>query len=104
MARYPLIEERRLLPGDTNAIGINHGLAETRPDIAVSRTLTDGLDGRDATFEVVGMLMEIAVLVAAVGGIGMASPLSLNVIERRREIGVMRAVGAGPGLGPGTVL
>ena len=174
IARYPLIEGRQLRPEDTNAIVINHGLAETRPDITVGSTLTANIDGRDATFEVVGivrqiadrgigyitstrfdelasgttlirieaapeggsldelalsaeqmlaaegfelaavgtaaeerqvyddhwilivgMLMAMAVLVAAVGGIGMASTMSLNVIERRREIGVMRAVGAG---------
>jgi putative ABC transport system permease protein len=174
MARYPLIEGRRLLPGDTNAIVINHGLVETRPDTAVGSALTANIGGRDASFEVVGivrqiadrgigyvsstrldelatattlvlvdaafevgsldelarsaeralavegfelaaasaadderqvyddhwilivgMLMAMAVLVAAVGGIGMASTMSLNVIERRREIGVMRAVGAG---------
>ncbi len=174
MARYPLIEGRRLRSGDTNAIVVNHGLAETRPDIAVGGTLTANIDGDDVTFEVVGivrqfadrgigyvsdarldevatattlvlvdaalevgsldelarsveralaaegfelaaastaaeerqvyddhwilivgMLMAMAVLVAAVGGIGMASTMSLNVIERRREIGVMRAVGAG---------
>ena len=174
MSRYPLVEGRRLLPDDTNAIVINHGLAETRPDIAVGSMLTANIVGRGATFEVVGivrqladrgigyvsstrldalatattlvrvdaasevgsldelarsaeqalaaegfetaavstadderqvyddhwilivgMLMAMAVLVAAVGGIGMASTMSLNVIERRREIGVMRAVGAG---------
>jgi len=44
---------------------------------------------------IVGMLGAMAMLVAAVGAIGMASTMSLNVIERRREIGVMRAVGAG---------
>jgi putative ABC transport system permease protein len=31
---------------------------------------------------------------AAVGSIGLSGTLSINVIERRREIGVMRAVGA----------
>ncbi|NJL04473.1 MAG: FtsX-like permease family protein [Chloroflexaceae bacterium] len=39
-------------------------------------------------------LLAMAVLVAAVGGLGLAGTLSLNVIERVREIGVMRAVGA----------
>jgi putative ABC transport system permease protein len=43
---------------------------------------------------IVGMLMAMVALVATVGGLGMASAMSLNVMERRREIGVMRAVGA----------
>jgi putative ABC transport system permease protein len=34
---------------------------------------------------------------AVVDGIGLSGTLSINVIERRREIGVMRAVGADVG-------
>ena len=37
----------------------------------------------------------VTVLMAIVGSIGLSGTLSINVIERRREIGVMRAVGAG---------
>ncbi len=40
------------------------------------------------------ILMIMTVLMAAVGSIGLSGTLSINVIERRREIGVMRAVGA----------
>ena len=36
----------------------------------------------------------MAVLIAMVGGLGLASTMSLNIIERIREIGVMRAIGA----------
>jgi putative ABC transport system permease protein len=39
-------------------------------------------------------LLSMALLAAVVGGIGLASTMSINVVERRREIGVMRAVGA----------
>jgi putative ABC transport system permease protein len=35
-----------------------------------------------------------SVLIALVGSIGLASAMSINVVERTREIGVMRAVGA----------
>jgi putative ABC transport system permease protein len=46
-------------------------------------------------FEIVMyLLLGMAVLTAVVGGIGMASTMSINVIERRREIGVMRSTGA----------
>ena len=40
------------------------------------------------------MLLIMSSLIAAVGAIGLAGTLSINVLERRREIGVMRAIGA----------
>jgi putative ABC transport system permease protein len=40
------------------------------------------------------VLMVMTVLMAVVGSFGLSGTLSINVIERRREIGVMRAVGA----------
>jgi putative ABC transport system permease protein len=43
---------------------------------------------------ILSMLMAMALVIALVGGIALSGSLSLNVIERRREIGVMRAIGA----------
>jgi putative ABC transport system permease protein len=40
------------------------------------------------------LLLMMTVLMAIVGSMGLSGTLSINVIERRREIGVMRAVGA----------
>jgi putative ABC transport system permease protein len=40
------------------------------------------------------LLYAMTVIVATIGGIGIANTLTLNVLERRREIGIMRAVGA----------
>ena len=39
---------------------------------------------------VVGMLIGLAALVATVGGIGLAGSISIGVVERTREIGVLR--------------
>jgi putative ABC transport system permease protein len=46
---------------------------------------------------IVSVLMIMALLITLVGGLGLAGTMSMNVLERTREIGVMRAVGASDG-------
>jgi putative ABC transport system permease protein len=49
----------------------------------------------DAAFAIiVSLLMIMTILLATVGGLGLMGTMSLNVMERVREIGVMRAYGA----------
>jgi putative ABC transport system permease protein len=45
----------------------------------------------------IGFMMVMAVLLAVVGALGLTGTMSLNVLERTREIGVMRAIGASNG-------
>jgi putative ABC transport system permease protein len=45
-------------------------------------------------FIVVYMLLVLAVIIVLVGGIGLMGSLWINVIERTKEIGILRAIGA----------
>ncbi|HTP07828.1 MAG TPA: FtsX-like permease family protein [Anaerolineae bacterium] len=42
----------------------------------------------------VSMMLMLAVIIAVVGGIGLMGALSIGVVERTKEIGVLRAIGA----------
>ena len=43
---------------------------------------------------VVAFLILMALLLAAVGGLGLATTMSINMMERVREVGILRAIGA----------
>lgn len=43
---------------------------------------------------VIGMLFGLACMIAVVGGIGLSGTLAISVLQRTREIGVLRAIGA----------
>ncbi len=74
---------------------IEAALLNAEVDVAAAGTSQDGRQVlEDHLYIIVTLLMIMAILVAAVSGLGLASTMSLNVLERQREIGVMRAVGA----------
>ena len=43
---------------------------------------------------IIYLMLGMSILAGAVGGVGLMTTMSINVVERGREIGVMRAVGA----------
>jgi putative ABC transport system permease protein len=69
--------------------------------IDVAASDTDTLAQRSARFlrnvnTITSLLILMALVVAAVGGIALSGVLAIGVLERRREIGVLRAIGAEP--------
>lgn len=46
---------------------------------------------------IVSLLLVMSVLLALVGGLGLMGTMTINILERRREIGVLRAIGASSG-------
>jgi putative ABC transport system permease protein len=67
-------------------------IAEVEAGLSVSQTAADGFSILTA------FLLFMAVLAAVVGSIGLAGTMSINVMERTREIGIMRAIGSSNGI------
>ena len=66
-------------------------ISDVRAGLSLQNSTTSGLNTL-TTF-----LLIMALLMAAVGSIGLMGTMSLNVMERTREIGIMRAIGASDG-------
>ena len=63
--------------------------------VAVVETASEQKKRTEAQFDILILfLLAMAVLLAAVGGLGLMGSMGINVLERTREIGVMRAIGA----------
>ena len=66
--------------------------------VTSSQLGADFITGQKATTDVlVYFMLVMASLIAIVGGLGLMGTMSINVLERTREIGVMRAIGASNG-------
>jgi len=68
---------------------------ERKIELSFLESTSDTRSHNRAVFDVVTYLMlTMAVLAAIVSSIGLMGAMSINVVERRREIGVLRALGA----------
>lgn len=69
--------------------GLGFHLREARTGQSTLKTASESLN------ILVIFLLIMALLTASVGSMGLAGSMSMNVLERTREIGVMRSIGAG---------
>jgi putative ABC transport system permease protein len=67
---------------------LGYSVAEVEAGHSLKETTSSGLN------ILTGFLLIMASLIAIVGSIGLTGTLSMNVLERTREIGIMRSIGA----------
>jgi putative ABC transport system permease protein len=69
--------------------------AERGVQVGNSQLAADFIEQQTSQTDIfVYFMLLMAILIAFVGGLGLMGTMSLNVLERTREIGVMRAIGA----------
>jgi putative ABC transport system permease protein len=106
---------------EANTIWIQTVQDDAETDAAIARGLREYYDqkkirvnpqapfGQDTSSQIVEFIVRqfrmftvlfgiMAVVIGAVGGVALGGVLTLNVLERRREIGVMRAIGSSSGV------
>jgi putative ABC transport system permease protein len=74
---------------------------ETLSDAGIEVQSAASVSRMDATSEghlgpLVTIILAIAIAMGVIGGIGLASTMSANILDRTREFGVMHAIGAPP--------
>ncbi len=83
---------------DAIAKDLRDYLAAQGIGVVFSTSQAENRRQNDAAFAIITNILQVmTVLMAVVGSLGLSGTLSINVLERRREIGVMRAVGASSG-------
>lgn len=74
-------------------------LADSGFDVVNSQTTTQLKETTAAQMDIlIILLLAMVILISVVGGLGLAITMSLNVIERTREIGILRSLGAQNGV------
>jgi len=80
---------------DELVAGLRDTYAARRMEVVYDQSASEVREQNLSTFDVITQLMlAMAILAAVVGSAGLMSTMSINVVERAREIGMMRAIGA----------
>jgi len=81
-----------------DAAALEAHLEQTGVPVRSIQLMTQEVDEIRSIIDVIlALAMVMAFVLAVVGGLGLAGTLSINVLERTREIGMMRAIGAPDG-------
>jgi putative ABC transport system permease protein len=80
---------------DALATRIDNALSEAGYAASVQTQAQIVQSNNSQFFIVEALLYAVAVIVALVGAIGLFNALAMSVLERRREIGILRSMGAG---------
>ena len=95
--RIAFTETGRAAPQQV-ADGLAAQFAAAGIDISKIQTNAEQLGDSKTAFSTLStVLSALAVLMCVVGGLGLTGTMGINVLERTREIGVMRAIGASNG-------
>jgi len=83
---------RQVVAGDVEDSLTDAGIeVQSAASVSRSEAVTEGHLG-----PIVAIVLAIAIAMGVVGGIGLASTMSANILDRTREFGVMHAIGARP--------
>ena len=111
-ANRPYLERELRQVGRSASLQVQGVASDPAAQVALARDLKNHFESRGFQVDTTGTISEIrervqyqfnlliiflsimAVLIAAVGGLGLMGTMSINVLERTREIGVLRAIGA----------
>lgn len=98
-ASTAVVETKAVTPKEKAAVigALEARLAASGADVRSLQSVEDYRAALKAHLVLIAsFLVLMSALVVLVGGLGLATTVSINVMERRREIGVMRAIGASP--------
>jgi putative ABC transport system permease protein len=82
------------------AVSLRQSFDERGYDLEASKADTLLLLSQDAISQfdiIIYLLLIMAIIIAVIGGISLSGVLSINVMERRVEIGILRSIGASNG-------